>query len=331
MAETSATHFPGHLQRQILKELDIRFWIIFFCCFVCINSFFYYRVVNPIVLSAADKQAFIRKLYKVDKTVIANLEAQKQAAVVQQQREEKKEEVQEKREERKKMTDAERAQARKQAKAQREAKKAERRMRAAKKFVAAGVARAGSGGLGRSGRKGRGAGGKSFGISGTGSRGIVSGGLSSLGGGPRFVEGEAYVEDAGDIDITATESVEMTEGELTGGVIIEEIEEPTGTGAASVNRSSDALMMVIEPQLGSLQRCYERYRKKDPQLNGRVVIKFTINADGSVSRITITGRWSNPQLGAQVEDCIRNRIERRWRFDPIQEGDTQVEVPISFK
>lgn len=330
MAQSTVTHFPSHLSRNILKELDVRFWTITLVVFVVINSLFYYSVVNPIQLTAEDKQAFIRKLYRVDRSVIADLEAKKKAAIMERQREEqKKEEVKEEREERKQMTDEERAQARKQSRAQREATKADRRMRAAKKFVAAGVAKGGEG-IGRSGRRGaRGAG--DFGISGTGGRGIISGEMSSLGGGPRFVQGEAYVEGAEGIDITATEDVEIASGEITGGMVMEEIEKPTGAGAAAVSRKPDALLMVIEPQLSSLQRCYERYRKKDPQLNGRIVIKFTIDADGSVSRITIDGRWSNPPIGVQVEECIRNRIEKRWRFDSIQEGDTQVEVPISFK
>ena len=109
MAHADVAQFPKHLSRNIFKELDLRFWFIFIVVFIFYNSFVFYMVVNPIQVSLEDRQAYIRQLYRVDRSVLAEIEARKRALVERQREEQKKEEVKEKQEERKQMTDAEKA------------------------------------------------------------------------------------------------------------------------------------------------------------------------------------------------------------------------------
>ena len=336
MAALQYTHFPSDLSRSFKETFDGRFWGIFLIVFLIVNSIFYYRaIINPIEVSFEDKQAFIRKLYRVDKSVIEEIEARRIAQAQAEAAQAEREEVIEERAERQGLSDEERAARRAEARATREAQQAQRRLQAAKRFMAAGVA-SGGGGIGSGGGgdgEGGGSGGRKFGIAGSGGRGIATGGMSSIGGGPRFVEGQRYVEAGGGIEVSesATGTANMTGGQLQGGLVLEEIEEPTGEGAQAAARQADQLRPVVEENMPGVQRCFERFRKRDPELNGRINIKFTVMADGSVQRVTINGRWSNPSIGAEVEGCIRNLIQRRWRFPAIAKGETVVEFPITFK
>ncbi len=87
----------------------------------------------------------------------------------------------------------------------------------------------------------------------------------------------------------------------------------------------DVIAAYIKSQLGQILYCYERQLSANPDLYGKVAVKFTIVADGTVD----TQRIGDTTLkNATVEGCILQRVAR-WKF-PAPEGGTKVLVTYPF-
>lgn len=338
MAENYYSHFPKELERNIVAELDKRYWLIFFITLVFMYSLAFYIQSIPYVPDLEKQRKMMKQLFKAQEVTtqiqVQDLEALREKKE-KQEAEKAKEEITEKVETKK----AQRA--RGDAKAQADARKAARAAKSSNLaqavskmsvFSAAGSRSGGGGGGGYGKGKGGGVagsgGGGKFGGIGGDSRGIAGGGMS-LGGGKKLVTGGAVQEVAGGIEVAEGGSADVTGGELGGGLAMEEVEEVKGEGAKSSLRTPEALNAILRQQQDALSRCFERVKKRDPQLNGRISLSITILADGSVTRISLQSQWSNAALGAQVDDCIRKRVER-WRFDPIDKGEVKIELPMSF-
>lgn len=87
----------------------------------------------------------------------------------------------------------------------------------------------------------------------------------------------------------------------------------------------EAIARVIRSQLGQIRYCYERQLSANPDLYGKILIKFTIGAAGSVVAQTIGTTSLN---NAMVEGCILRRIAG-WQF-PTPKGGTNVLVTYPF-
>lgn len=97
------------------------------------------------------------------------------------------------------------------------------------------------------------------------------------------------------------------EGEITGGL------------------DRDVIAQYIKSQLGQILYCYERQLSANPDLYGKVAIKFTIAGHGGVE----TQRIGDSSLkNATVEGCILQRVAK-WKF-PAPEGGTKVLVTYPF-
>lgn len=327
--------FPHELNRNIVKELDPRFWTILMITFVAYFSLIFYMKSIPYVPNVAMQQKLLKQLYRVEEvttqvqvTDLSDLREQKKQEEEKKAEEEKIEKVETKRAERAKMTDAEKKANRADRKKSRDERAAslKQKVQSMNVFSAAG-ARSGGGGIGK--KSGKGSGARKFSNIVGSNRGIAGGGAASLGGGKKLVTGGAVADESADIEIVEGGSAEIEGGELGGGLEMEEIEEVKGEGAESSLRTPDALNDVFRAQQAAISRCFERFKKRDPQLNGRLVISMTIMPDGTVERVSIQSQWSNVTLGGSVDDCIRKRVER-WRFDPIDKGDVKIELPMSF-
>jgi TonB family protein len=87
----------------------------------------------------------------------------------------------------------------------------------------------------------------------------------------------------------------------------------------------DAIAEVIRRNLGQIRYCYERQLSSNPELYGKVLVKFTIGANGGVAE----QRVDNSTLkSAMVEGCIMRRMAS-WQF-PLPKGGTQVHVSYPF-
>ena len=84
---------------------------------------------------------------------------------------------------------------------------------------------------------------------------------------------------------------------------------------------------VIKQHLAQIRYCYQKELKKDPSLSGKIVIKFTIAADGTVSSAETSSTTID---NATVEDCICQRFMRFKFPQPKGGGIVIVTYPFSF-
>ncbi|HEX4922619.1 MAG TPA: TonB family protein [Bdellovibrionales bacterium] len=87
----------------------------------------------------------------------------------------------------------------------------------------------------------------------------------------------------------------------------------------------EVIAAVIRDNLGHIRYCYERQLSAQPDLYGKVQIKFTIGAAGEVTSQQI---GSSTLKNAMVEGCILRRVAR-WKF-PNPKGGTSVIVTYPF-
>lgn len=106
------------------------------------------------------------------------------------------------------------------------------------------------------------------------------------------------VSRSGDIAIGESES------------LLEDEEETKNRGA----RDIDAVAAIVKSHNAAIQYCYQRELKRNPNLRGKVVVRFIINPAGHVIEATIlSSTLKNPR----VERCILNRIKRWTDFGAI--------------
>lgn len=102
------------------------------------------------------------------------------------------------------------------------------------------------------------------------------------------------------------------------GVLDEETEVDGGLDKEIIAR-------YIKSQLGQIRYCYERQLSANPDLYGKIMVKFTIGSAGSVTAQAIGNTSLN---NAMVEGCILRRIAG-WQF-PTPKGGTKVMVTYPF-
>jgi hypothetical protein len=87
----------------------------------------------------------------------------------------------------------------------------------------------------------------------------------------------------------------------------------------------EVIAAVIREHLGQVRYCYERQLSGNPDLYGKIKVKFSINADGIVASQDI---GQSTLKSAMVEECILRRIAT-WKF-PKPKGGTKVLVSYPF-
>ncbi|MBK7962651.1 MAG: AgmX/PglI C-terminal domain-containing protein [Bdellovibrionales bacterium] len=106
----------------------------------------------------------------------------------------------------------------------------------------------------------------------------------------------------------------------TGGVgLIEEESEIVG------GLDRDIIAQYIKTQLGQILLCYERQLSAQPDLFGKVAIRFEI---GSTGQVTSQKIGDTTLKNATVEGCILNKVAV-WKF-PAPQGGTKVNVTYPF-
>jgi len=99
-------------------------------------------------------------------------------------------------------------------------------------------------------------------------------------------------------------------------------------GAAMVrgSLSKQVIRRVIKRHVNEVRFCYEQQLQSDPTLEGRVVIKFVIDAKGNVVQAAVAESTFNDTI---IETCILQAV-RRWTF-PAPEGGGIVVVNYPFE
>ncbi|MEM9693201.1 MAG: AgmX/PglI C-terminal domain-containing protein [Myxococcota bacterium] len=89
----------------------------------------------------------------------------------------------------------------------------------------------------------------------------------------------------------------------------------------------EIIQATVRANFGALRACYARAQVRDPQLEGRVVIDFTIQPDGTVAEARASG-----DLPASVNDCVQKAIaDLVFRSPEPIGGPVKVTYPIVFK
>ncbi len=155
----------------------------------------------------------------------------------------------------------------------------------------------GSGGLGSRG-SGLGGGGTAEGLGGLGTKGRGS--------------GSGYGTGGGSFGQTSSDGASTTAGA------------PIILGALS----KEAIDRVILRHMNQLRYCYQRELTKDPDIAGKIVVKFTIAADGTVSAASIKSTTMNNE---SVENCVTGRFMRMAFPEPNGGGIVIVSYPLLFE
>ena len=97
--------------------------------------------------------------------------------------------------------------------------------------------------------------------------------------------------------------------------------------AALAGRTDEDIQIVFDRYKSALYRLYNRELRKDPRLRGQMVIKLTIEADGSVSSCELESSNMNaPQLAQQVIDRVRT-----FDFGAMEDVEpVTIRYPIDF-
>jgi hypothetical protein len=106
-----------------------------------------------------------------------------------------------------------------------------------------------------------------------------------------------------------------------------ESEPPEETEAAGDSLTRDEIRLVVRAKLPQIRACFETGLTHDPQLRGRVLIRFVIGPDGKPSDTELV----EDQLGqARVAECLLERIPS-WQFPRPPDGRPIVILyPFSF-
>jgi TonB family protein len=158
------------------------------------------------------------------------------------------------------------------------------------KALSAGLARAGGGGREQlQGELGSGPGG-------AGLRGVRGG--RETGGGNI----DAMVEGLGE---------GTAKGVARSGALVIKNEEPlieAEEGGAGSGRSQDEVAAIVARHTAAIQSCYQSELRRNPNLQGKLVVRFVISPQGTVESVVIVSSSLNSD---RVENCVINRI-RRW-------------------
>lgn len=115
--------------------------------------------------------------------------------------------------------------------------------------------------------------------------------------------------------------------EKRGNFVIQRPQSVEGAGATSAKRDNTVISKVVASHKTSIRMSYEKYLKRDPQLSGKLTIRFTISADGRVIKVRILENTTgNDNLASDITRKIR-----MWRFEPVPEGVTTVTYPFVFQ
>jgi TonB family protein len=99
-------------------------------------------------------------------------------------------------------------------------------------------------------------------------------------------------------------------------------------GAASSNAKRDekAISAIVNRNKIGVKMTYEKYLKRDPNLEGKITVRFTISPAGIVTTVMIL---ENTTGNLAFESELIRKI-KMWRFEEISEGDVTVTYPFLF-
>ena len=99
-----------------------------------------------------------------------------------------------------------------------------------------------------------------------------------------------------------------------------------GKGSRGAGRSIEEIQMVFDRNKGSIYSVYNRALRKDPNLQGKVVLRLTIAPSGKVTHCSIV----SSELGdAELGKKITSRV-KRFNFGAKDVNEVTITYPIDF-
>lgn len=96
------------------------------------------------------------------------------------------------------------------------------------------------------------------------------------------------------------------------------------SGAGS--RDPEAITASINEQSASVEYCYQKRAKINPNLRGRIDLEIEIAPTGRVSTVkVIDSTLGDPELDSCIERAVK-----RWRFGSVDSGPVKIRVPFIF-
>jgi hypothetical protein len=101
---------------------------------------------------------------------------------------------------------------------------------------------------------------------------------------------------------------------------------PLASDGPGLGRTDEEIQIVFDRYKASLYRLYNRELRKDPTLRGQMVLRLTIEPDGTVSMCALQASDMNaPELSAQVVDRVRT-----INFGAKEVAPLTIVYPIDF-
>jgi outer membrane biosynthesis protein TonB len=99
---------------------------------------------------------------------------------------------------------------------------------------------------------------------------------------------------------------------------------PTAAGGSGMLEPGE-VAGVVNRRIGAIKGCYEQALKRDPTLQGKITIRFTISGSGKVSDAKCIVNELPPAVCSCVQDSFL-----RFRFPPPEGGAVTFEYPFLF-
>ncbi len=90
----------------------------------------------------------------------------------------------------------------------------------------------------------------------------------------------------------------------------------------------EAVRRAIRSSLSEVKKCYENRLPNNPSLGGKIVVRFVIKDDGSVSKSEIKSTTVND---SQVEGCVTNVIAQKTYPAPPKGEVAEINYPFVFE
>ncbi|MDR2555880.1 MAG: TonB family protein [Fibromonadaceae bacterium] len=99
-------------------------------------------------------------------------------------------------------------------------------------------------------------------------------------------------------------------------------QDTTDTGS----RSREEIMQVVNENMPTLNKLYIEYLKQKPGFSGKVVLKFTVAANGKIININIVSSTTGyDKFDKAIKDAVAT-----WKWEAIKSGNTTPTIPFNF-
>lgn len=93
-------------------------------------------------------------------------------------------------------------------------------------------------------------------------------------------------------------------------------------GLGSINHQ--AVAGVFARRKGAIKACYEKELRRNPDLKGRITLRFTIGTSGRITNISVSQNTTGDDA---IASCIIDRVQS-WKFDPPSGGAVTFTYPF---